>query len=245
MTVKKLFIITLMILAVGSASAGQSDNTGAQLQQLQEELQAVKARLDAVEGRLQENPQTARFNVDFGDDPRLGSDTAHIGIVEFSDYQCPFCQRFQTQVFPQLKKEYIDTGKVAFVFKDFPLPSHAHSRSAAVAANCADQQDDYFAYQKALFDDQRSFGHSHYLDLAKQQQLDTEKFSACLADKQQVKEIEQDLSYGSSLGVNGTPTFFIGQIDHADRIVNARVIPGALPLRVFRQLIDAMLANAE
>jgi len=239
---KNVFIAALIVFFLpGCATTTQNGTTVAQLDDIRSELQAMKTRLNDFGDRLQQNPQTARFTVDFGDDPRLGSQDARIAIVEFSDYQCPYCKRFQTEVFPELNKEYIDSGKIAFVYKDLPLPFHANSKSAAVAANCANEQNDYWGYQEALFDDQAALGRNHYLDLAKQHKLDTAKFSACLDDKKQIEEIDNDLAYGGSLGVDGTPSFFIGKIDQSDRIVAARLVVGAQPLPVFKQLIDGLL----
>jgi len=187
---KKLVITALIVMFLpGWAIAGQQDVTSEQLNEIQSQLKILKARLDDFDDRLQQNPKTARFDVDFGDDPRLGGRDARIAIVEFSDYQCPFCKRFQTQVFPELKKEYIDTGKIAFIYKDFPLPIHANAKSAAVAANCANEQNDYWNYQEALFSNQAALGRDRYIELAKQHKLDTAKFSTCLDDEKKVAEI--------------------------------------------------------
>jgi len=242
---KNLLIVTSMVMFLASctATSTQHEATMAQLNEVQKELQVINARLDDFEERLQQNPKTARFDVNFGDDPILGSHEARIAIVEFSDYQCPYCKRFQTQVFPQLKKEYIDSGKVAFVYKDFPLAMHANAKSAAIAANCAGEQDDYLDYQKALFEDQKAFGHDHYVVLAEQHKLDTDRFSTCLDDKKQIEEIEKDQAYGSSLGLTGTPSFFIGRVDQSDRVVSARLVVGAQPLHVFREVIDGLLTK--
>ena len=233
-------IIALLLLGCTVASA-QDEVTKAQLIEVQSELKAIKDRLDDYEDRLQQNPQTARYKIDFGDDPVLGDSDARIAIVEFSDYQCPFCKHFQDQVFPGLKKEYIDTGKVAFVYKDLPLPMHANAKTAAVAANCANDQNDYWQYQEALFADQKAYSHDHYIELAKQHHLDIDKFNKCLDDQKLVDEIDDDLAYGDSLGIDGTPSFFIGRIDQSNRIVNARLFVGAQPLSVFRQALDTLL----
>ena len=240
-----MMVLSIILLAGCTASIAQQQSTENRLNELQEELDTLKVRILDIEERLQENPKTARFNVDYGDDPRLGSHDARIAIVEFSDFQCPFCKRFQTKIFPELKKEYIDTGKVVLVYKDFPLPMHANAKSAAVAANCARQQNKYWPYQEALFNDQSAFGHDHYMDLAKQHNLDMLKFSTCLDDKKQIEEIEKDVTYGSSLGVEGTPSFFIGKVDQSGHIVDAKLVVGAQPLSVFRQVIDKWLSQID
>jgi protein-disulfide isomerase len=110
------------------------------------------------------SPPTTSLRLD-DDDPRLGNRQAPIGIVEFSDYQCASCLRFYTQILPRLKEAYIDTGRVQYIWRDFPLDSHAEAKGAAVAANCAGKQGVYWEMHQELFTNQHRLGTNLYEEL--------------------------------------------------------------------------------
>jgi len=174
----------------------------------------------------------------------LGSREAQVGMVEFSDYQCPFCQRFHTQTFPALQKAYIDSGKVQYIFRDFPLAFHPQARGAAVAARCAGKQDAYWDMHHRLFAQPRRLGLELYQELAQTLKLNIATFLSCLQDPEQGKTIENDLTYGQSLGVQGTPSFFIGRVE-GGYLVDARQITGAQPFTAFKALIEETLHSTE
>ena len=162
-------------------------------------------------------------------DPKRGADDAPITIVEFSDYQCPFCERFYQQTLPALFKEYGD--KVRFVYKDFPLPMHPDAQKAAEAAHCAGEQGKYWEYHNTLFENQSSLGIESLKHYAKALNLDTSRFDACLDGGKQADKVKEDTKIGRSVSVNGTPTFFI----NGERLV------GAQPIDAFKEKIDALL----
>jgi len=172
-------------------------------------------------------------DVDEDDDPVLGKANAPVTIVSFEDYQCPFCKRAFEQTFPQLKKEYIDTGKVKYVYRDFPLSFHPNAEPAAEAAECADEQGKFWEYHDAVFQNQDRLGKELYLELAGKLGLDANKFTQCIESGKYKQEVGDDFNYGSSIGVSGTPTFFI----------NGVKLVGAQPYEAFKQLIDAELAK--
>lgn len=184
-------------------------------------------------------PATTEVNLD-QNDPILGDRGAKLGIVEFSDYQCPFCLRFHTQTFPKLKETYIDTGKVQYIFRDFPLDFHAEAKGAAAAANCAGQQDAYWGMQHALFTNQNRLGVALYEELAKTLGLDVTAFLACTQGNEPGREVSGDSVYAQSLGVSGTPTFFAGRLE-GGRLVQAKRITGAQSFQAFAQIIDSLL----
>ncbi len=173
----------------------------------------------------------------------FGDPAAPITIVEFSDYQCPFCLRHYQQTMPQIKEQYIETGKVKYIFMDFTPtlrdPSyHPQAVRAAEAAECAGAQDKYWEMHDKLFDDQASWnGNDQAVAVFKQYavalDLDAEAFDACLDSEQFLSEIEADLADGIEAGVEGTPAFFI----------DGRFVSGAQPIEVFQQLIDQLLAE--
>lgn len=165
------------------------------------------------------------------DDPILGPADAPVTIVEFSDYQCPFCERWYSQVYTRLVKEY--EGKIRFIYRDFPLKSiHPEAEGAAVAANCAGEQNAYWQFHDALFSGAYGLGQAAYTQYATELGLDLATFNTCISDGRYITEIENDIQYGFSIGVSSTPSFY----------VNGIAVVGAQPYEVFKQLIDSELA---
>jgi protein-disulfide isomerase len=173
------------------------------------------------------------------DDPVLGEATAKVTIIEFGDYQCPTCRLFWHDVEPRLKKEYIDTGKVKFVFRDFPIiANHPEAGIASMAAQCAADQGKYWQYHDKVYREQDNRGDDvirfKAADLKKwaaDLKLDTTAFNACLDSSRYKNEVEKDFADGMAIGVRGTPTF----------IINGRVVGGAQPYPVFKRIIDEEL----
>ena len=160
---------------------------------------------------------------------RGGGASAPITIVEFSDYQCPFCKRGEDAV-----QKVVDTygNKVRVVFRDYPLPFHPHARPAAEAAACANAQGKFWEYNKKLFANQSALADENLKTYAKDLGLDTAKFDECFAKKTHTANIDKDLADGVAAGVNGTPAFFI----------NGRSLSGAQPFEKFKEIIDEELA---
>jgi protein-disulfide isomerase len=172
-------------------------------------------------------------------DPRLGSATARIGIVEFSDYQCFYCRNFHQKQFAQIRKEYIDTGVVQFVHKDLPLRTHAQAVPAALAAHCAGAQGRFWDMHDALFVHQGRLGQNLYAELARQMNLDETKFNTCLESQAYVQSIGQDVGAARRLGLTGTPSFLIGTIE-GDVLTIVRQSRGAPEFAVFVQEIEKL-----
>jgi len=164
------------------------------------------------------------------DAPALGPDGAPVTIVEFSDFQCPYCARSSSVLIPQVRKTYGD--KVRIVFRDFPLDSHREAVPAAVAARCAGRQGKFWEMHDKLFSHQREMGEALYQKAAKEIGLDAAKFSECRKDPKVAEAVKSDLRDGTKAGVGSTPTFF----------VNGLPVEGAIPFDEFRKVIDAELA---
>lgn len=173
------------------------------------------------------------MNVLSDDDPFLGKKDAPVTIVEFSDYECPFCVRFYQQTLSQIKSNYVETGKAKFVYRDFPLSFHQQAESAAIAANCAGKQEKYFEFHDKIFNNGGAAGKSNadYKKWAQELKLDIAQWEECLSDPAQKQEIQKDIRNGSAVGVSGTPGF----------IINGKLISGAQPFSVFQQVIEAEL----
>lgn len=151
------------------------------------------------------------------DDPSIGKDSAPITLIEFSDYECPFCKRNFTQNYPEIKEKYVDTGKVKMVFRDFPLGFHDPlATQQAIATECVREQSNdekYFAYHDLIFQTTNSNGKgmekSQLYDLAEQIGVDRTEFTACLDSEKFKQEVSDDISDGQKAGINGTPGFLI------------------------------------
>jgi protein-disulfide isomerase len=171
-----------------------------------------------------------RVDVSTDDDPSIGPADAPVTIIEFSDYQCPYCQVWYQQVYQQLLASYPD--KLRFVYRDLPLPMHPEAEPAAEAANCAGEQGDYWKYHDALFDQQYGLSRAAYEHYASDLGLDTTAFTACLDSHRYKDEIQADASDASRIGITGTPSF----------VINGRILIGALPFSDFKAVVDEELA---
>ncbi len=172
-----------------------------------------------------------RFDVPTDGDPALGPENAPVTIIEFSDYQCPYCARWHSEVFARLMDTY--KGKVRFVYRDFPLYSiHPQAESAAEAANCAGEQNAYWEFHTALFSEKYNLGAESYRQYATDLGLDAAKLGQCLDEHRYQAEVKADFDAAVQLGVSSTPTFFI----------NGRALIGAQGFEAFQQIIDEELA---
>jgi protein-disulfide isomerase len=172
-----------------------------------------------------------RLEVSVDDDAVLGSENAPITIIEFSDYRCPFCKRWHNETLEPLFERYPE--QIRLIYRDFPVVG---GFEAAQAAECAGDQGDYYAYHDLLFSGQyEELNTEAFAAYAEQLDLDPEQLLTCVEDRTFAEEIEADARYAASLGVTGTPTFFINGIP----------LVGAQPIDAFIQIIDAELAIQE
>jgi len=172
-----------------------------------------------------------RISVSVDDDPSWGPEDAPVTIIEFSDFQCPFCGRFHQETYPQLREAYGD--RIRFVYRDFPiLQLHPNAAISAQAANCANEQEKYWEYHDLLLTNQNQSDRAALGNFAEQLDLDINAFDECIDSGRYEQEVNADVQEGSRYGVQGTPTFFI----------NGRPIVGAQPFEVFSAIIDEELA---
>jgi len=170
----------------------------------------------------------------------LGKDDAPVTMVEFTDYQCPFCRKYHAETFAEIKKNYIDTGKVRFVSRDLPLEFHPYAQKAAEAARCAADQNKYWELRDAMIANSTDLSQDAILKYAKSVSIDINPFKTCLDTDKYKAEIQKDVADASALGIDGTPTFVIGKASK-DSIDGDRVV-GAVPLSVFDTTIQKYLA---
>lgn len=191
--------------------------------------------------------QTGSKEVSVDDDPVLGAKNAPITMIEFVDYECPFCKRFFDETLPQIKKDYIDSGKVKLVMRDLPLSFHQNAHKESQAAECAREQGGdsvYFKYHDEIFKRTISNGTGLALDqlavIANDLGLNGAKLQSCLDSDKYKAEVDKDLADAAQYGVNGTPSFFIGKSDPSGKF-QATVIVGAQPFESFKAALDAEL----
>lgn len=161
----------------------------------------------------------------------LGDVNAPVTVVEFSDFRCSFCQRFYSQSFAQLKSEYVDTGLVRFVYKDFPVVG---GQEAAIAARCVGAQggnEMFFDYHDVVFDRQQMISSANLRSWAEDFNINMDQFDSCLQDPSSLAAVQADLAEGQRLGISGTPSF----------IINGELVVGAQPFSVIKQVIDSKL----
>ncbi len=188
--------------------------------------QGAVATAEKPEKILKELPKTA---------PVLGNSNAKLTIVEFADFQCPFCGRFQSQVFPTIKSKYIDTGKVKFIYLDFAFLGQ-ESLDTAEAAKCAQEQGKFWEYHDEIYKNQKgenqgAFNPVVLKKFATNIGLNITQFSECIADTRYDKAIAEEEALGKKYGINGTPGFLIGK----------QKINGAGNVENFQQVIDSQL----
>ena len=172
----------------------------------------------------------------------LGSHDAPVTLVEFTDYQCPYCRAFHKKAFVELKKSYIDTGKLRFISRDLPMEMHADAPMAAEAARCAGDQGKYWEIRESLFSNPASLNRETVLKYAGDLALNVETFRDCLDHEKYKAQIERDASDAASIGIDGTPTFVLGK-SSGDTVEGIRLV-GARPYASFEADIKKVLAEA-
>jgi len=246
--------LLLVSLPAWSASTKQEVQAlSAQVEEMQKDLAEIKKLLKEIKSAPA--PRAARAAPSFkeqvisiGSSPYKGQADATVTLVEFSDYQCPFCARNYRQVMPTLVKDYVDTGKLKFVMRENPIPSlHRNATNASLAALCAKDQDKYWEMHNVMFDNQRELDLANLKVLAGGIGLDAATFDKCLDSKEHEKQVNKDIASGAKLGISGTPGFFLGLTDpkDSDKAKMTVFIKGAKSLGSFKQEIDALLKAAE
>lgn len=210
-------------------------------QAIQKEIQEIKSSLRAQ----QEPPVPPPFKetvMSIEGSPFLGNKDAKLTIIEFSDYQCPFCSRHVREAMPQIEKDYVTTGKLKYVFRNFPLPFHEQASKAAEAAYCAGDQGKFWEMHDRLYANQNALDKKDLPEHAKAVGLDLGKFQDCLSSGRHAQEIKKDIEDGQQVGITGTPSFLLGYTEANGASVKAvKEIVGAEPYTAFKEAIDSLL----
>jgi protein-disulfide isomerase len=228
--------------AVGQVSREEFEALKAEIETLKQQLQELTRAAQARGGAAPEAFKGALVTVDGA--AIHGRQDARVTIVEFSDYQCVFCGRHSRDTFPEIDREYIQTGRLRYVVRDFPIESmHPQALKAHEAAHCAGEQGKHWAMHEKLFSNQRAMSASDLTAHAQSLGLDMPRFEKCLAGGQYAAKIRRSFEEGQRLGVRGTPTFFIGLTEaNSSKIKATRRIVGAQPYAAFKAAIDELLS---
>lgn len=249
----------VVLIFFAQTSFGQRRPTPEELQSLRKDVDTIKANqvdieksvkeLKALAGAGQPAPPLTPENIVLGidDDPVMGDQKARLVLVEFSDFQCPFCARFVQETLPEIENDYIKTGKLRYVFRDFPITgAHKDAFKAAMASGCALDQGKYWEMHDRLFENQTAFTVHNLTQRAEAIGLNKEKFQQCLNNNEYETEIQNDFAEGLKAGVNQTPTFFLGLTQpNSPKLKVLTVITGAKSYAVFKAAIDSALQLAK
>jgi protein-disulfide isomerase len=213
-------------------------------------LGAAEAQ-DNVDPAEPVEPTDVFTKVALDDDPYMGDlDSAKIAIVEFSDYECPFCKRYFEETYPLIKENYVDTGKVVYVFRDYPLSFHnPNATDQAMAGECVQEiagNEKYFDFHHEVFTQTTSnmgLEKAKLYDIAKKIGVDSKDFKTCLDSEKYSGEVQDDLNAGSTAGIDGTPGFIVGVINEENNEVDGKLVVGAQPYEVFEEAIEEQLSK--
>ena len=210
-------------------------------EEMLKELRQIRQLLERLT-QPQAPPQPARATVtNLTSGYALGKPDAPLTMIEFTDLQCPFCREYVTFTFPELKKNWIDTGKLRYISRDFPLDFHPQAMSAARAARCSGEQGKFWDMRFALMTNANLLSPDYITKTAGDLKRDMSAVPACTASGKFDAEIQAELAEGAKIGVGGTPTFVIGRTSAAS--VEGPMIVGAMPYSVFDAKLKDLIAG--
>jgi protein-disulfide isomerase len=242
------YCIATVIIA-GISGCAQSPTLGEEVAALKQDQAKMQKDLEEIKTLIakktpaQPKPfQPSALNINGA--PFHGKADAPVTLVEFTDYQCPFCKRHATSTVPQILKEYVETGKLKYVLRDFPLKQiHSHAFKLAQATLCANEQGKAWEMHDRIFGAEKTPDPSELSKDVKAVGIDAKAFKACLDSDKYAGMIDASIAEGSSLGIRGTPGFFLGKTDLNDhgKIQATEMLVGAQPFAAFKQAIDKIL----
>jgi protein-disulfide isomerase len=245
--------VLVLILSASGSSIGSAqtpagdDQMRRDIEALKEGQKAIQKDVEEIKRLLQSRAAAAdalpKEPISIANEPSKGDGKAKVAVIEFSDYQCPFCARYSKGAYAQIEDDYIETGKVRYVFRDLPLPFHKQAFKAAEAAHCAGEQGKFWEMHDFLFQNQAALAPEQLPGHAKSLGLDETKFQKCLDSGKFAADIKKDVADAGTVGISGTPTFLIGVVQPGDgRVKVVKKLVGAKPYEEFKAAIDGMLA---
>ena len=241
------------LLALGACRSGLAQSSD-DLKKLREDVATLKNDLKTIQEqqreilkRLNELEQAQRPDtVSVKGDPFLGDRGARVAMIEYGDFECPFCGKYMREVYPQIVANYVKTGKVKYYYRDLPLSMHPHAMPAALAARCAGEQGKYWQMHDSLFADQRALTEPDLESCGQALGLDVAKLGQCIASKKYADRVHKDMSEADEMGVDGTPTFLLGTIGPGGDVVKIeKRVEGVAPYETMQSRLDELLTSKE
>ena len=245
-------VLLVWFAATGLSFAQQTDpKLWEEIQALKKGQEEIRKQLLEIKQLIQSRPAAApaapdvrNVPVDLGNRPARGSTSAKLTLIEFSDYQCPFCARHTKDTNPQLQKEYVDSGKVRYVYFDMPLESiHKSAFKAAEATRCAGDLGKYWEMHERLFASQQKL--EPWSEHAKALDLNATMFDNCMSSGKYAQAVRADIAVAQKLGITGTPSFLLALSDPKDpqKVTGLSLLRGAQPFNNFKTELDKALAG--
>jgi protein-disulfide isomerase len=230
-----------LLLPLGAPGATKDQGiTREQADEILKELRQIRQLLERQQAKAPQaqEEQVVKAKVNLEGFAMLGSKEAPLTIVEFTDYQCPFCQRFHTTAFPELKKNYIDTGKVRFYSRDMPLDFHPDAMRAAEAARCASDQGQFWQLRDVMGANPNKLDMDSLVADVTNLKMDVKAFRACVESEKYKSAVQTDVMEAMKIGANGTPTFVVGK--STPNGVDGELMVGAQPYPMFDQKLQEL-----
>jgi protein-disulfide isomerase len=249
---KQFCILTLCMSAAVGAYAAQprADDfvklkdevarLSVQQQQILDSLDELKRMIKGPGQAVVKPPET----MSVAGEPFKGQSGATLAIIEYADFECPFCRRFEREVYPQIRDSYIATGKVKYFHRDMPLPFHEGAMPAARAAHCASEQGKFWEMHDSLLGDAASLGAADIDERAGKLGLNVSKLDACISSDRFADIIQRSVAEATQMQISGTPTFIIGTLDNQGNLMSVKkTVVGAYPFGTFKAALDPLLAT--
>jgi protein-disulfide isomerase len=245
-------LVLLLLIAPFATAAQSADDVAAlkkQIDALQEGQKEIQKELEAIRALLAppERPVPASLDVTANDTPFRGEKAAKVTLVEYFDYQCPFCAGFEDETMPLVLTDYIMKGKVRYIVRDFPLETaHPNALQAAEAARCANDQGKFWPMHDALMGNSDALDRPKLSLYAQDVGLDVPSFDKCVDSGKYASIVKDSMTGGTKVGVEGTPTFFLGVADPSgQKIVSLKRLEGNIPYSQLKDAIDKLLAEQQ
>ena len=230
-------VLPLLVLPLAARSKGI---TKEQADEILNELRQIRQLLEkqAAAGPQQPGEQTVKAKINIDGAYAIGSKDAPLTMVEFTDFQCPYCQRFHVSTFAELKKDYIDTGKLRFVSRDLPLDFHPNAMQAAEAGRCAGEQGQFWAMRDRMNANPDKLDMASLVTWAQDLRMNVNGFRACVQSQKYRNAIQSDIQMAQRIGANGTPSFVVGKSTAEG--VDGELVVGAMPYQLFDQKLKEL-----
>jgi len=242
---RSLTALAVAATLLGGVTLARAEGiTSEQAQQILDELKAIRKTLEtrpvapappAAPAPVSDKVSMAFTSGGFS----VGKENAPLVLIEYTDYQCPFCQRYHNDSFAQIKTNFIDTGKIRYISRDFPLPFHENARRSATAARCAAEQGKFWELRHTMIVNANQLQADKLGGYAQAASMDVPKFQACVDSDKYRAAIDKDIAEGSAAGVSGTPSFVLGRVENG-QLQGVRMV-GAMPYAQFEAKIQDML----